>query len=109
MVALATYSPTDPSLNRAAENAVRNLGGKPGAIVADLLLQTVGLAAILIAVMAAAWGWRLLRAHRLPLWWARVCLLPVCVIVAAMALSVDRKSTRLNSSHSQQSRMPSSA
>ena len=28
---------------------------------------------------------------------------------ALVALSIDRKSTRLNSSHSQQSRMPSSA
>ena len=33
----------------------------------------------------------------------------VTVVSAAIAEIVDRKSTRLNSSHSQQSRMPSSA
>ena len=68
LIALISYSPTDPSLNRATDAAVRNLGGKSGAIVADLLLQTVGLGAILIVLMSAAWGWRLVRSHRLPLW-----------------------------------------
>ena len=40
---------------------------------------------------------------------AFVCNLVTAELAAAMNASRDRKSTRLNSSHSQQSRMPSSA
>ena len=51
--------------------------------------------------------WKVI-ANLLPYLWAfkwRVGLALTCLIAA----KVDRKSTRLNSSHSQQSRMPSSA
>jgi DNA segregation ATPase FtsK/SpoIIIE, S-DNA-T family len=87
-LALISYSSTDPSLNRATDVAVRNLGGRPGAYAADLLLQTVGLGAALIVLMAGAWGWRLVRSHRLPLWWLRICLLPLSVILAAVGFAI---------------------
>ena len=45
-VALATWSVQDPSLSHATNAPVRNLLGMPGAIVADLLMQLLGLAAI---------------------------------------------------------------
>jgi S-DNA-T family DNA segregation ATPase FtsK/SpoIIIE len=86
-IALASYTPADPSLSHATDAALRNLMGRPGAIVADLLLQTVGLGAVLIALLFGAWGWRLLRAHRLPLWWLRIALMPIMVLLAAMAVS----------------------
>ena len=35
--------------------------------------------------------------------------MPICVLALGLMCKQDRKSTRLNSSHSQQSRMPSSA
>jgi S-DNA-T family DNA segregation ATPase FtsK/SpoIIIE len=87
-IALGSYSPADPSLSHATDVAVRNLMGRPGAIAADLFLQTVGLGGALIAVLLAAWGWRLLRVHHLPLWWLRLALMPVMVLLAAMAVSV---------------------
>ncbi len=58
--ALATWSVTDPSLNNATRGAVRNLLGTPGAIVADLLIQLVGLASAVILIPVIVWGWRLL-------------------------------------------------
>jgi S-DNA-T family DNA segregation ATPase FtsK/SpoIIIE len=87
-IALASYTPADPSLSHATNAPVHNLMAYPGAVVADLLLQTVGLGGAIIAVMLAGWGWRLLRAHCLPLWWLRVALMPVMVLLAAMAVSV---------------------
>jgi len=86
-LALFSYSPADPSLSHATGGPVVNLMGRLGAIAADLLLQTVGLGAALIAVLCGAWGWRLLRAHHLPLWWLRVALMPLMVLLAAMAVS----------------------
>ena len=42
----ATWSAQDPSLTHATSSAARNWLGQPGAIVSDLLLQTLGFAAI---------------------------------------------------------------
>jgi DNA segregation ATPase FtsK/SpoIIIE, S-DNA-T family len=37
-----THHPLDPSLNAATSGPVRNIAGEPGAVTADLLLQTLG-------------------------------------------------------------------
>jgi S-DNA-T family DNA segregation ATPase FtsK/SpoIIIE len=58
-VALMSWSAQDPSLNNAAEGDVRNLLGTPGALLADILMQTFGLGAIALLFVPAAWGWRL--------------------------------------------------
>ena len=87
-IALASYTPGDPSLSHATDNAVRNLMGRPGAVVADLLLQTVGLGGAFIAVLMSAWGWRVLRSGHLRLWWLRLALMPLMVLLAAMAVAI---------------------
>jgi S-DNA-T family DNA segregation ATPase FtsK/SpoIIIE len=84
---LITYSSTDPSLSHATNTPARNLGGRWGALVADILLQTLGLGAGLIVATLAAWGFRLMRIHHLPVWWLRLSLLPVAVLLASLALA----------------------
>ncbi|WP_246205358.1 DNA translocase FtsK 4TM domain-containing protein [Microvirga arsenatis] len=64
-VALGTWSVDDPSLNNATDLPVRNLLGWPGAIVADLLMQLLGLGAIAAVMPMALWGWRLMKAGEL--------------------------------------------
>jgi S-DNA-T family DNA segregation ATPase FtsK/SpoIIIE len=86
-VALASYTEGDPSPNNASGIAARNILGTPGAGVADVALQTLGLAALLPVAVLAAWGFRLVRSHRLPLWWLRLTLLPVAIMAAATALA----------------------
>src|ERR1700712_3268920 len=61
--ALMTWSVQDPSLSHATSRAIRNLLGYPGAIGADLLIQILGLGAIMLILPVAVWGWRLLT-HR---------------------------------------------
>ena len=63
LVALASYNAGDPSLNTAAVHGVRNLAGPPGAIVADLLLQGFGIAAVVPGLALLAWAWRI-GSHR---------------------------------------------
>ena len=58
-VALATYDPADPSLNVAAGTPVHNWLGLPGAVVADLVLQGLGLAGFLPVLALGAWAWRI--------------------------------------------------
>ena len=62
-LALATWSVQDPSLSHATNAPVRNILGVPGAIVADLLTQLFGLAALGFILPIAIWGWRLVT-HR---------------------------------------------
>jgi DNA segregation ATPase FtsK/SpoIIIE, S-DNA-T family len=72
-LALATWSVQDPSLSHATNTPARNLFGPPGAIVADLLTQLLGVAALAFILPVAIWGWRLLT-HR-PLRRERIRLL----------------------------------
>ncbi|SCY15535.1 DNA translocase FtsK 4TM domain-containing protein, partial [Microvirga guangxiensis] len=64
-VALATWSVDDPSLNNATDLPVHNALGWPGAIVADLLMQLLGLGAIAAVLPLALWGWRLMKSGEL--------------------------------------------
>ncbi|MBF9233069.1 DNA translocase FtsK [Microvirga alba] len=64
-VALATWSVDDPSLNNATDLPVRNMLGWPGAIVADLFMQLLGLGAIGALLPLALWGWRLMKSGEL--------------------------------------------
>jgi hypothetical protein len=73
-IAMASWSVNDPSLNHATAAPVRNLVGTPGAIVADLLLQVLGLGAVAFLFAPAVWGVRLMRRGRLTRPVARVGL-----------------------------------
>ena len=86
-IAIASYAEGDPSPNNAAGGPAHNLLGVPGAAIADIALQSLGLAALLPVAVLAAWGVRLVRSHGLPLWWLRLTLLPVTIVAAATALA----------------------
>src|SRR5438094_7706637 len=61
--ALMTWSVQDPSLSHATSRPIRNVLGYPGAIGADLLMQILGLGAIMLILTVAVWGWRMMT-HR---------------------------------------------
>ena len=58
LLAVVSWSIDDPSLNNATTRAPENWMGLPGAYVADVLLQTLGLASILLLVPPLIWGVR---------------------------------------------------
>ena len=62
LMSVFTFSNADPSLNHATGNPPANLLGLPGAYVSDLLLQTFGLAIVLVPVAFITWG-EIGRAH----------------------------------------------
>ncbi len=62
-LALATYSPADPSYDTATIGPVRNIAGHPGADVSDLLFQWFGAAGALPAACLLAWAYRI-ASHR---------------------------------------------
>jgi len=61
IASLMTWRVDDPSLSFATSAPVRNILGVPGAIVADLVMQFLGLAAIALVLTAVTIGWSLLR------------------------------------------------
>jgi hypothetical protein len=62
---LATWSVDDPSLNNAVDAIPQNWFGLPGAIVADELMQLLGLGSVVLVIVPVAWTVRLF-AHRTP-------------------------------------------
>jgi S-DNA-T family DNA segregation ATPase FtsK/SpoIIIE len=59
ILALATWTVDDPSLNHATDKAPENMMGYLGAIVSDVLMQVFGLASIIFLIPAVFWGWSL--------------------------------------------------
>jgi len=84
---LATWSVHDPSLNNATPVVPRNLLGSWGAVVADLTIQTLGLAAIILFLPLAAWGWHLVFHSAPDRKKARLLAWPASVIMLAAALA----------------------
>jgi S-DNA-T family DNA segregation ATPase FtsK/SpoIIIE len=85
LLALFTYSPGDPSLNHATGRSPHNLVGVPGAYISDLLLQTFGLAIILVPVALITWGVRMLRTHHLGFFGLRLSLLLLALLMMSVA------------------------
>jgi DNA segregation ATPase FtsK/SpoIIIE, S-DNA-T family len=85
--ALMSFHRTDPSLNNATDSRALNLLGEPGAILADLALQSLGLAGFVLSVVLIVWGWRTLRLQRQGRWWLRLLLLPFVLVMTAVALA----------------------
>jgi S-DNA-T family DNA segregation ATPase FtsK/SpoIIIE len=65
MAALASWQVDDPSLSYATTNAARNWLGFPGAVLADLSFQILGLGIIAFLIPPALWGWSFVR-RRVP-------------------------------------------
>jgi S-DNA-T family DNA segregation ATPase FtsK/SpoIIIE len=63
VAALTSWSVQDPSFSHATSRAIRNVVGYPGAIGADLLMQILGLGAVMLILPIAVWGWRMMN-HR---------------------------------------------
>ncbi len=84
LMAVFTYNPADPSLNHATGNPPNNLIGLPGAYISDLLLQTFGLAIVLVPVALITWGVRMVRTHHLGFFGLRLSLLLLALLMMSV-------------------------
>src|ERR1700744_4098014 len=81
--AMMTWSVNDPSLSHATSRAIRNVLGYPGAIGADLLMQILGLGAVMLILPVAVWGWRMLTHRSFDREALRLGCLVLCTAIAA--------------------------
>src|ERR1700688_4441661 len=81
--ALKTWSCQNPSLTHATTRPIRNIVGYPGAIGADLLMQILGLGAIMLILPVAVWGWRMLTHRTFDREALRIGCWILCMVIAA--------------------------
>ncbi len=89
-IALATWSVQDPSLSHATQTPVHNLLGFPGAIFADLAMQLLGLAAVLLLLPEMLLGWRLLSHKPVGDKWRGLMWILATFLAAAFASTLPR-------------------
>ncbi|MEX1153022.1 DNA translocase FtsK [Parvibaculum sp.] len=87
LLSVLSWSIDDPSLNNATTRPPGNWMGLPGAYVADILLNALGLACVVLLLPCFVWGARAF-AHRGANWLVfRVAAWLAATLFAAMALS----------------------
>jgi S-DNA-T family DNA segregation ATPase FtsK/SpoIIIE len=84
---LLTSSPSDPSFTQVTNGATGNWLGAGGAAVADLLLQTLGLASVLVLLAPMFWGLELVLAGRVDRFRVKAAFFPLSVLLLAGAVS----------------------
>lgn len=87
-LSLYSYNPADPALNHQTYAPVTNLLGDYGAMVADMLMQTLALASYLLVLPIVIWGIKVVQLKWLPYFWVNLGALPIAVIILAVAFSV---------------------
>ena len=88
---LITWSVKDPSFSYATPGITKNLLGSYGAVLADVMLQTIGLTSIFAFLPLAVWGLYCI-AYKFPSNIAmRLSLWPVSLLLLAGGLSVFQK------------------
>src|SRR5690606_17855317 len=65
LASMASWSVDDPSFSLATAKSAENWLGYPGAVIADLVFQFLGLGGIVMVVPLALWGWAMARRHAL--------------------------------------------
>lgn len=92
LAALVTYSSADKSLNLAVtqgqDSSVANIMGAPGAIVANLLITSFGLAAFAFVLPLFLWGFKIIRMLWLPRFWLNLLIFPEAILALAVALAL---------------------
>lgn len=86
-VSVVGYDSTDPSWNHAVARDAVNPLGLSGAWTADILVQSIGLTAILPGLALMIWGWRIGTHRGMGRVWVRITALPAALLFTAVALA----------------------
>ncbi len=84
---LATWTVDDPSLSHATDRDPRNALGVPGAVVADLIMQFFGLAAIALLLPPVVWAWRLVFGREAKFGWRTCAVWVASTLLSALSLA----------------------
>jgi S-DNA-T family DNA segregation ATPase FtsK/SpoIIIE len=94
LIALLSYHRADPSWNHATSALPRNLVGRPGALVSDLLWQWLGFGGLIAAATLGVWSARLLALSPPAVSPWRMTALPLLLFFACLALAAALPATK---------------
>jgi S-DNA-T family DNA segregation ATPase FtsK/SpoIIIE len=84
---MVSWSVADPSLTHATDGPIRNALGAPGAIVSDLLLQTLGLATAVALLPLMMWGLELVLSEHVAAIRTKATYYPLAILGIAGAVA----------------------
>jgi len=87
VLALASYTPSDPSWNTESISPVENWMGVAGSWTSDAVLQTIGVGGYVIALALFAWAGRLVRGLPLEAFGWRLLFLPAALLFLSVAFT----------------------
>ena len=87
LIIILGYHPSDPSWNHSNSWGASNPIGLNGAWIADLLLQSLGAAAVLPGLIIAIWGWRILVQKSIGRIWLRLISFPITLLLGTVSLA----------------------
>lgn len=82
-----SYDLNDPSWNNVVEGNATNWLGLVGSHGADILIQTLGLAAYVLVLPLLSWGWRIITLKGLPYIFLHLLMLPLLAMSAALTFA----------------------
>ena len=85
---LLTWSRTDPSLTHAVAGTPSNMLGTPGAVFADVMLNTLGFASVFLLLAPMFWGYELAVSERISANRKKTSLFPLAVLLLAGGFAV---------------------
>ncbi len=90
-LALTSYNPQDPSFNTASSALksydIQNWMGAKGAAMADIIIQTLGAAGLIISITLSVWGLRVFNRQTIRPFSLRIITLIVSSILASIAFA----------------------
>ncbi|MCK0070166.1 DNA translocase FtsK 4TM domain-containing protein [Kordiimonas sp. 5E331] len=87
VLSLATYNPSDPSINNQTSAEITNLLGSVGANIADVLMQTLALISYMLVLPFLVWGIKVMRLRWLPMFALNIAMVPIALVLFAIAAS----------------------
>lgn len=87
-LSFVSYNPADPSLNRSTAAEATNWGGYFGAIIADLGMQSLGLASMLLVFIPLTWAFKITRGYSISYLWLRFTLLLLSLVTVSSILAL---------------------
>jgi len=88
-LSVISYNKKDPSFNSAGNDIIttQNWMGQMGANTSDILLQTFGLAGILLGLTLMVWGFNIFKRRNMPYFWSRIVALISGLFISSIALA----------------------
>lgn len=87
LLALVSYSASDPSFSHITTAKASNLLSIVGSYAADFLLQTIGGASVLMVFIPSIWGIKNIIGYSISFFWIRFILLLCAIISLSLALT----------------------